>query len=246
MSQLELATTSGVSQRHLSFVETGRSQPSRELVLHLANTLEVPLREQNVLLQAAGFAARFKESALDDQSVAPVKRALELLLDNHEPFPAVVIDRYWNLVMANSAAGSLTASVPPEVAEASGGNLLRLMIHPDGLGRFIVNRDEVAAATMLRVERERSAFPDDTRLADLVDEVRGHVDPQESAHTLAATAEVPFVIPVHVRLGDVDIRMFSTLVTIGSPLDITVQELVAELFFPADESSEAALRRLSA
>lgn len=246
MSQLDLATVAGVSQRHISFVETGRSHPSRELVLHLADNLDVPLRDRNVLLHAAGFAPEYGETSLDDPDMASVRRAIELMLDRHEPFPAVVLNRSWQLVRANAAAAQLTAEwAEPDAIAASGGNLLRLLIHPAGFRKFIVNFEEVMAAAGLRLHRELVADPSDETLRELVGEVM-----QDS--TLPAGARMPattspaFVLPLHLRRDDTEVKMFSTLATIGSPMDITVQELVIELFFPADEASEGYFRDRSA
>jgi transcriptional regulator with XRE-family HTH domain len=246
LSQLELSARAGVSQRHLSFVETGRSRPSRELVVHLADSLDVPLRERNVLLKAAGYAPLYRESSLDDEAMAPVRKAIQLILDRHTPFPAVVLDRHWNLVMANPAAAFLTGRLAgPEALAAANGNLFRLLLHPDGLRGAIANWDEVVVATLWRLHREAAAYPDDPHLAGLLDELGRYPDLPEGAIRPDLAQSPDFVIPIHFRNDDLDVRVFSTLATVGAPLDITVQELVIELFFPADDASEAALRSMA-
>ncbi len=242
LSQLALAEATGVSQRHLSFVETGKSKPSRELVLHLAEGLDVPLRERNVLLHAAGFAPEYRETSLDDPEMASVRRAIDLMLERHDPYPAVALDRHWNLVRANQAATLFMLDwASPESIEASGGNLLRLFTHPTGLLQHIVNIDELAAATAVRLRRELIADPHDHRLRELIEEAAAALSTGDGAADDVERAP-DFVLPLHMRRADTEIRMFSTLATIGSPRDITVQELVIELFFPADDVTEAYFR----
>ncbi|MDH3500647.1 MAG: helix-turn-helix transcriptional regulator [Acidimicrobiia bacterium] len=243
MSQLDLATATGISQRHISFVETGRSRPSRELVLHLAESLDVPLRDRNVLLHAAGFAPQYGETPLDDPDMSSVRHAIELMVDRHDPYPAVVLDRHWNLIRANPAALRLTMEwAAPEAIEAAAGNLLRLLMHPAGYRPHILNFEEVASSTAVRLHRELIADPHDAILRDLTREVMDDPSLPVSARAPAAGATPPFVLPIHLQRDDVEVCMFSTLATIGSPLDITVQELVIELFFPADAASETYFR----
>ena len=243
ISQLDLAVRTGVSQRHLSFVETGRSRPSRELVLHLAEGLDVPLRDRNVLLQAAGFAPVYRETAFDAPELEPVRRAISLMVDRHDPFPAVVIDRHWNLLQANPGATALTAAfAAPEAISRSRGNLLRLLMDPQGFRPHIVNLDETIRATRTRLDREMATDPRDPTLRDLVDEVFAefsNVDGHRGVAPPSTASELVYVLPLHLRSDDAELRLFSTLATIGSPLDITVQETVIELFYPADASTEA-------
>lgn len=242
LSQLALAEATGVSQRHLSFVETGKSKPSRELVLHLAEGLDVPLRERNVLLHAAGFAPQYQETALEDPEMASVKRAIDLMLERHDPYPAVALDRHWNLVRANQAATTFTLEwASPESIEAAGGNLLRLFTHPTGLGQHIVNLEELAAATAVRLRRELIADPADAHLQELIEEATAMLGVGERT-TGDVERSADFVLPLHMRRGTIEIKMFSTLATIGSPRDITIQELVIELFFPADDATEQYFR----
>src|SRR5256885_7712840 len=175
LSQLDLALEAGVSTRHLSFVETGRSRPSPEMVLHLADQLEVPLRDRNQLLLAAGYAPRYAERGLDEPEMAPVREALELVLRGHEPYPAVVVDRGWSMVAANPAVGLLTAGVAPELLEPPV-NVLRVSLHPDGMAPRIANLGEWRAHLLERLARQ-VAVTGDERLAALDDELDGSPGP---------------------------------------------------------------------
>ena len=243
LSQLDLAAAAGVSQRHISFVETGRSRPSRELVVHLAETMSVPLRDRNVLLQAAGFAPLYRETAIDDPDVALVQRAVELMLDRHEPYPAVVLDHRWNLIRSNSAAARLTDEWAGEQAVAAArGNMLRLMLHPEGFRRHAVNFDEVAVSTLVRLHRDLIAHPQDPELRALVQEVMDDPSIPHEARTPSPETRPRFVVAIHLDDGRRSVRMFSTLATVGAPIDITLQEMVIELFFPADDASEQYFR----
>ncbi len=174
LSQLELATVAEVSQRHLSFLETGRSAPSREMVVHLATALQAPLRDRNAWLIAAGFAPVYSEEGLDEPAMEQIRHMLELILAAHEPFPAYVIDRAWNLVLTNQAAGALTTRlVAPGAAALFGGNVMRLSLHPEGLRRHLVNWEQAASALLDRLQRETAERPTDGSLAALLDEVNG-------------------------------------------------------------------------
>lgn len=243
LSQLELSTVAAVSQRHLSHLETGKSRPSREMVLHLAEVLDVPLRERNVLLGAAGLAAAYSHRPLDDPSLSQVREALDLMMDHHRPYPAVVVDRHWNLIRSNLPAQRLTSVLVDADSPALGDppNLIRLLSHPDGLRKWIVNWDQLGPALAARLRREVEASPRDGGPAQLLDDLLGAVEGQVAVDPLNAP---DMVVPVHYRRDDLELRMFSTLATIGSPLDVTVSELSIELFFPADEESARVLRRL--
>ncbi len=242
LSQLSLASEAGVSQRHLSFVETGRARPSRELVLHLARALDVPLRERNSLLQAAGFAPVWNETPLDDPAMAPVRHSIDLMLAAHDPLPAVVIDRWWDVVQTNEGGARLIAGLlPPDTEALDGGlNLMRLACHPEGLRSLIVNWDEVATELLGRFRRQVDLYAGDDRMEAMLEELEHHVGPSTTSATIAAVPEL--VIPIHLRVGDLDVRVFSTLATVGSATDVTVQELVIEMFFGADDASDAFLR----
>jgi transcriptional regulator with XRE-family HTH domain len=239
-SQLDLAVDAEVSTRHLSFVETGRARPSRELLLHLASHLDVPLRDRNTLLLAAGFAPAYRETGLDAGEMAPVRDALEKILAGHEPFPAVIVDRRWNLVSGNRPAMSiLTDGVSPELL-APPVNALRVSLHPEGLAPRIANLDEWSAHLLTRLHRQHLATAD-PELARLHDELRGYpgvVDQTAAEHDPAAMLFVPLVLRVP---EGPDLHFFSTLATFGTAVDITVAELAIESFFPADEPTARAL-----
>jgi transcriptional regulator with XRE-family HTH domain len=240
ISQLELASRAEVSTRHVSFLETGRARPSREMVLHLAESLEVPLRERNALLAAAGFAAAYAERPLDHPELAPAREALELVLAGHEPYPAVVVDRWWDLVGANSAIAVFTEGAPAELLEPPV-NVVRFSTHPDGLARRILNFDEYAAHLVGRLRRQVELTAD-PRLAALLAEVRDYpgvvevpgLEPRGSA-----------LVPLRIRSADgvAVLSFFSTIATFGTPVDVTLEELAIEAFFPADDASRAAFAR---
>lgn len=239
LSQLDLSSAAEVSARHLSFVETGRSRPSRELLLHLAEHLDVPLRERNGLLLAAGYAPAYRETSLSDEAMAPVRTALETILRSHEPFPAVIVDRHWNLVSANGPAlGVLTEGVATELLTAPV-NVLRVSLHPGGLAPRIVNLDEWSAHLLDRLRRE-AAVAADPHLTDLYDELRGYPGVVEVEPAGVDPASMLFV-PLRLRAGAVELSFFSTVATFGTALDITLAELSIESFFPADERTAAAL-----
>ena len=239
ISQLDLSIQADISTRHLSFVETGRSSPSRDMVLHLADNLDVPLRERNHLLLAAGYAPVFGESALDSPQMAAVRQAVRLVLKAHEPYPAVVVDRKWNLVDANATIALLTAGAAPALL-APPVNVLRLSLHPQGVAPRIVNLGEWRAHLLSRLRRE-VAVTADPDLTELLDELREYPcdDP-------AGNVEVPrpgeVVVPLRIRTEAGQLSFFGTVATFGTPLDVTVAELSIESFFPADPETAAALR----
>jgi transcriptional regulator with XRE-family HTH domain len=235
MSQLDLAVEAEVSARHLSFVETGRSRPSRELVLHLADHLEVPLRERNSLLLAAGYAPVYPASSLDSEEMTPVRDALDRLLRGHEPFPAIVVDRRWDLVAANgSALGILSDGVAPALLEPPI-NTLRVSLHPEGLAPRIANLADYGAHLLHRLHRQAIAAGDPDLFA-LLEELR---DLSGLAPTPAGSTELLFV-PLVLR-GDPQLTFLSTLTTFGTALDVTMAELAIEAFFPADDVTVAEL-----
>jgi len=237
ISQLDLSIQADISSRHLSFVETGRSQPSRDMVLHLADNLDVPLRERNHLLLAAGFAPVFGETSLDAPQMAAVRQAIRLVLKAHEPYPAVVIDRAWNLVDANATVALLTAGAAPSLLEPPA-NVLRLSLHPDGIAPRIVNLGEWRAHLLARLRRE-IAVTGDPGLAELDDELRGYPCDQPDVD-VPSPGEV--VVPLRIRTEAGELSFFGTVATFGTPLDVTVAELSIESFFPADARTAEALR----
>ena len=241
LSQLDLSLEAEVSARHLSFVETGRSKPSRELVLHLAEHLDVPLRERNSLLLAAGYAPAYQERALDDTEMDPVRGALDLILGGHEPYPAVIVDRHWNLVTANGAAlGLFTAGVAAELLEPPV-NVYRLGLHPEGIAPRVRNMAEYSAHLLTRLQRE-VALTRDRELAALLDEVRAYPGVTEPTSAAVDPAAMLFLPMEFTGPDGEELSFFSTLATFGTALDITIAELSIEAFFPADGQTAHALR----
>lgn len=241
-SQLDLALDAEVSTRHLSFVETGRSAPSREMVLRLAEQLDVPLRERNSLLLAAGYAPVYPESGLDAAPMAAVRAAIRQLLAAHEPYPALVVDRQWTLVDANRSVGLLLARIRPDLL-APPANVLRVSLHPEGMAPQIVNLGEWRAHLLGRLRRQLTLTAD-PGLGALYDELRAYpCDQPEPEVELPGPGEV--VVPLRVRYGDAELAFFSTVATFGTPLDVTVSELAIESFFPANPETAEALRSLA-
>lgn len=250
LSQLELSLQAGISQRHLSFLESGRARPSREMVLGLTESLDVPLRERNALLTAAGYAALYRERSLDGPDMEQVRRALELTLKHHEPYPAVVLDREWNLLMQNNASLALFGMLdnPDKLwARVCGNgprNLMRLSFHPEGMRPFIRNWDLVGASLLNRLRREAAATPGaglDQLIAELV------AYPGIPAHWQSPDWQQPLspLLPLELERGGIRISLFSMIALFGTPQDVTVDELRVETFFPADEATEALIRQVA-
>ena len=235
LSQLDLALDAGISSRHLSFVETGRSRPSPEMVLTLAQRLEVPLRERNQLLLAAGYAPRYQERSLDEPELRPIRDAVGRLLSSHEPYPALAVDTGWNLVASNAALDLLLEGVPDELLVPPV-NCMRLALHPDGLAPRILNLGEWRAHLLARLRRE-VALRRDPRLDALLAEVEGY--PGDNG-AISTGAEIMVTLRLRSSVGN--LAFFSTVTTFGRPVDITVAELSVEAFFPADEATAEALR----
>jgi transcriptional regulator with XRE-family HTH domain len=243
MSQMDLALEAGVSTRHLSFVETGRSKPSQEMVLTLAEQLNVPLRDRNQLLLAAGYAPRYAARSLDDPEMAPIRDALGHVLAGHEPYPAIAVDSGWTLVASNSALGVLLDGVAPELLQPPV-SCMRLALHPDGMAPRILNLAEWRAHLLHRLERQL-ALTGDERVAELQEEVLSYPGPPQPGHTLPASGDVM----VGLRLASEEhgeLSFFSTVTTFGTAVDITVSELSIEAFFPADAQTAAALNAVTA
>ncbi|MFC9438470.1 helix-turn-helix domain-containing protein [Nocardia sp. NPDC057030] len=246
LSQLDLALLADTSARHLSYVETGRATPSRAMVLRLCEALEVPLRERNTVLLAANFAPAYRESSLDDANLASVRGALTTMLTAHEPYPAVIIDRLWNVVTGNAAMGVLMHGVPEHLLLPQP-NVYRLVLHPDGLASRLANPNQVRELFLERLVRQVSASGD-PELTALYDEVSRYPlppDPPEQPKTEAAQTS-PFEVPIRIRTPVGEMSMFSTMATFGAPADVTLSELAIELFYPLDEFTAAALRELAA
>lgn len=237
-SQLDLALEAGVSARHISFVETGRSRPSAEMVLHLAEQLEVPLRDRNQLLLAAGFAPVFGQRGLDEPQMGPVREALDRLLAAHEPYPAVVVDRHWGRVAANSAVGLLLDGVAAHLLEEPV-NVLRVTLHPDGMAPRIANLPEWRAHLLERLGRQ-AVTSGDPALAALHEELAEFLG--GGPHTPVDPAAGEIAITLRIRTDDGELSFISTMTMFGTALDVTVSELAIECFYPADRDTAEALR----
>ncbi|MPY94567.1 MAG: helix-turn-helix domain-containing protein [Acidimicrobiia bacterium] len=237
LSQLELASESGVSTRHVSFVETGRSKPSRELVLHLAEHLEVPLRERNALLLAAGYAPAFPAADITGPELAPVRDALEQLIERHQPSPAIVVDRHWNLVFGNAAIGVFLELVEPSLLQPPA-NTIRATLHPDGLGPHLVNFEQYATHLQQRLRRQLFMTGDAGTRA-LLDEIAAYPGmPHVAAHT---TGVDELVLPLRLRTRHGELAFFTTIATLGTATDVTLEELSIELFYPLDDHTREVL-----
>jgi transcriptional regulator with XRE-family HTH domain len=245
MSQLDLACEAEISTRHLSFLETGRAQPSREMVLHLAERLEVPLRERNVLLVAAGFAPVFAERSLADPALQSARRAVDLVLAGHEPYPALAIDRHWTLIAANSAVGRLIGGADAALLEPPV-NVLRLSLHPQGLAPRIANLPEWRTHLLARLRQQIEVSGDPT-LAQLSRELLDYplAGRSQPGKLDADRWPAAVVVPLRLRTEGGTLSFISTTTVFGTPLDITLSELALESFFPADASTAEALRRLA-
>jgi transcriptional regulator with XRE-family HTH domain len=234
LSQLDFALLAQVSTRHLSYVETGRSLPSRELVLHLAELLEVPLRERNALLLAAGYAPVFSVRTLDDGSSGMpfVRQAVSRLLASHEPYPALVIDRHWNVVDRNRSTDILIAGVAPELLEPPV-NALRMALHPEGIAPRIINLADWSGYLLRRLDHQ-VLVSGDASLTTLAKEVRSYPGVRDPC-SVASDGEEHVVIPLRLRSNGPDLSLLNMVATFGTAVDVTAAELVIESFYPADE-----------
>jgi transcriptional regulator with XRE-family HTH domain len=238
LSQLELAMHSGFSAKHLSFIETGRTHPSRDALLVLGESLDLPLRERNRLLEAGGFARVFTETPMASGEMSRVRSVLQFILDRHAPYAAVVLDRYSNCLMGNEAAGLMMARLVEPHLLPSGANMLRAVFHPDGMRRWIVNWAEVGGHLLDRAERELSHPTADASGAALLEEIRSYGDVPQRADRVPQIRPGDLLLPVHLRRDGFELRLFSTIMTLGTPHDVTLQELRIEALFPADDESE--------
>ncbi len=248
LSQLDLSLQAEVSQRHVSFLESGRARPSREMVLQLAASLDLPMRDRNHWLQSAGYAGIYPQRPLDAADMEPVRAALELMLRHHEPLPAVVCDRAWNLFMANAAVGRVFGllgdldAIWNAVCGETPRNLLKLTFHEKGMRPYIVNFDEVARALLAHTAREALTHP---RVQDVLDEILRYPDLPADLRRIDLDHRAPPVLPTHFRVHGVDLHLFSMVTTFGTPQDLTTDELRVESFFPADAASDRLLRSLA-
>jgi transcriptional regulator with XRE-family HTH domain len=234
LSQLDLAIAANVSSRHLSFVETGRSRPTSQMILHLAEHLDVPLRDRNALLLAGGYAPAYSERTLAAPELRAVYGALRRVLAGHEPYPAAVVNRWWELVDANAGIGLFTGGVSPGLLEPPV-NVLRLSLHPDGMAPRIANLPEWRAHLLARLHRQAEATGDQ-RLFTLHDELKAYPGGQG-----ASPAVTDVVVPLRYRTPRAELSFLSITAVIGTPMDVTVEELAIESFYPADDQTAAAL-----
>ncbi|SRR5579871_387307 len=241
LSQLALACDAEISQRHLSFLESGRALPSREMILHLAEQLDVPLRDRNALLVAAGFAPIYRERPLGDPELQAARKAVDLVLKGHEPYPALAVDRHWTLVAANRAVSQLLTGAAPELLRPPV-NVLRLSLHPAGLAPRIINLAEWRAHVVARLSRqvELSADP---ALADLLSELRKYPAGRNCRHATGPGEFAGVVVPLRLASPSGVLSFFSTTTVFGTPVDITLSELAIESFFPADAATADIMRR---
>jgi transcriptional regulator with XRE-family HTH domain len=242
MSQLDLAGIADISTRHLSFVESGRSMPSRDMLMRLAEQLDVPLRERNTLFVAAGYAPIYRERALADPQLDAARRAVDLVLKGHEPYPALAIDRHWTMIAANAALEPLVASADASLL-APPANVLRLSLHPRGLAGVIGNWHAWRAHVLARVRRQIDVSGD-TALAALLAELDAYPAPPHAADEPHGEPDA-VVVPLRLRTAQGVLSFFSTTTVFGTPVDITLSELAIEAFFPADEATAVKLRELA-
>jgi transcriptional regulator with XRE-family HTH domain len=243
LTQLDLALEADTSSRHLSFIETGRAQPSREMVLRLAESLDVPLRERNALLLAAGFAPHFRRTSLDMPEMEDARRAMELILGQQEPFPAIVIDRYWNIVMANNGTRHFLALFP-ECASDLRENSIRLVFHPRGLRPYIENWEPVAAHIIQRVHRAVIANPSDDAMRVFLSELLAYPDVPSRWQMVDVERSPAPLLTINYGRGVGPLRLFATITTFATAQDIALQELRIECFFPADQATREAFSAL--
>jgi transcriptional regulator with XRE-family HTH domain len=246
LSQLDLSGEAGISSRHLSFVETGRAQPSREMVLLLSRALDVPLRDRNELLIAAGYAPVYRQTDLAAPAMAQVRRALDFILRQQEPYPALVLDRHWDVLAVNEGTARVQAHFldAAAVAELGPPNAMRLMFHPRAFRPFIVNWEATAASLIQWLHRDAASGRGDQRTRALLDELLAYPDVPRQWRRLDLDVSTSPFLSIELRRGETTLRYFTTLTSLGTPHDITLQELRIESFFPADEETEEATRRL--
>ena len=245
LSQLALAHEADVSPRHVCFLETGRAKPSREMVLHLAETLDVPLRERNGLLLAAGFAPVYRESTLDDRALLPVRTAIDAILKQQEPYPAVVMNRHWDIVATNGAATRFFSMLLNGRTPRGADNVLRLMFHPDGLRPSVQNWEAVAQTLILRVHREALGGTLDDRGQELLSEVLNYPGVPKRLRTPDLGTPLVPVVPVSFGHRGRTFNYFSAVTVLGTAQDITLQELRVECFFPLDDATADAARTMT-
>lgn len=245
VSQLDLGLRAGVSARHISFLETGRAGPSRSMVLRLALALDLPLREQNNLLLSAGFAPRYGERSLDEAEAAEARQALQFILDVHEPYPAFVLDRTWQIVLWNRTQGLMLSKLHGPDGSPADLNALDLVFAPGPMRESLVNWEEVARAVLRRLRRQVSRVGPGDPLHEVWDRIQGMPDVAGLDAVKDAGQPVPILVPMRIREGDQVLTWFSTLAVFGATGDVTLEELVVESFFPGDAASRAFVEQLT-
>lgn len=243
-SQLALAAESDVSQRHLSFLETGRSHPSREMVLHLGRVLDLGLRDQNLLLAAAGYADEYTERGLDDPDLDEVREVLNRVLDGHGHIPAYVVDRGWDIVMSNMAALNLMTVAGADIPLRVAVNAMRTCFHPKGIRAHVVDWERLAAVLLHRLERELIERPFDDRIGSLLAEARSYPGVAELPSRQPLPSGDDLLVPMQIETPHGSLRLISMVATIGAPFDITLEELRIETLLPADLATEQILRAI--
>jgi hypothetical protein len=243
---MSLALRARVSARHLSFVETGRAQAGRDIVLRLASALDLPLRDRNAALTAAGYAPVFRHGSLQTPEMEPVVRALDFMLRQQEPYPAMVVDRLCNILKMNDASARFLRLFVDPLPEGPL-NIVRLLLEPGPMRDAVTNWNEVAERILVRLRRDLLTGPSCPELGEMLDDLAGRVpDLPEASRALVPEASAPPVVPTAFRLGDRHLRLFTTLTSFGSPQDVTLQEIRIESSFPADEETDAYLREVAA
>jgi transcriptional regulator with XRE-family HTH domain len=243
-SQLGLSLDAGISARHLSFIESGRANPSRDMILLLAEALDVPFRERNEMLTAAGYAQVFRANGLDQPALAQARKAIDLILERQKPFPAVVMDRYWNLVTANKPAEQLFALLLEGRSVPGPANVIRLMFHPEGVRRCVANWEVVAVSLLQRMHREAVGGVFDQEMRSLFDEASLFAGVPSRLLRSVVGSHHEAVLPVQFRHQAVELDFFSTITTLGTPQDIALQEIRIECFHPASDAADRAARKL--
>jgi transcriptional regulator with XRE-family HTH domain len=243
ISQLDLSLEAGVSTRHVSYIETGRAQPSREMVLRLATALQVPLRERNMMLLASGYAALYQENHLEAPELQEARRAIEFILAQQEPYPAFVVDRHWNILMTNRGTERFFALFP-QGALSGRRNAIRMVLHPNGLRPYIANWEDLAARLIQRVHREVASNPSDTRMIAFRDELLAYPGVPDRWRLPNPDGPPVAYFTIDYSWQDQLLRVFSAITTFGTPQDLTLQELRIESFFPADEFTRTFLNEI--
>jgi transcriptional regulator with XRE-family HTH domain len=243
LSQLSLALEAGVSPRHVCFLETGRAHPSREMLLLLASALKIPLRERNALLLAAGFAPAYLEAKLEATELAPVRRAIDAILRQQEPYPAVVMNRQWNILLTNHAAARFFGFLLGDTHTET--NVLRLMFHPEKLRPLVRDWEQTAEALIQRVHREAVGATKDPKTIEIVEEILAYPGVPTRWKTPNPGTPLTPVLPIVFQKGGLEFHFFSAVTTIGTPQDITLQELRIESFFPMNDATEQSIKALA-